>query len=95
MATPQPIPAASLPIPVYAAGTHAGHWHDPLPDCAANDHSVMIKAGDGTAVSCTLSDDDHGPRLHFAAWSDLLHLYDALQCRGRGDVLTFLPVAGT
>lgn len=92
MAHPLPIPAAHSAIPVYAAGTHAGFWNDPLPDPAINDHRVMIKAGDGTAVTCWLSNAGDGCRLHFEGWSELLHLAEALRQRGRPDVLTFLPV---
>lgn len=94
MATPQPIPAARTAIPVYAAGMHAGFWHDPLPDTAANDHRVLIKSGGSTVVLCHLSEADDGPRLHFYGWSELLHLAECLRQRGRGDVLTFLPVGG-
>lgn len=94
MATPQPIPAARTAIPVYAAGTHAGFWHDPMPDAAANDHRVAIRTGDCTAVTCWLSDVDGRARLHFDGWSELLHLAECLRQRGRGDVLTFLPIGG-
>jgi hypothetical protein len=91
------LPATPLPadIPVYAAGTRAGTWHDPLPVQAANDCRVLIRCGDGTAVACWLSTAADGqPRLHFEDWSGLLHLADALRLRGRGAVLTFLAAGG-
>ncbi len=93
--------ALSLPaappadIHVYAAGTHAGFWHDPLPHQPTVDCRVLIRAGDGTAVACWLSTAADGqPRLHFEAWSELMHLAAALRLRGRGAVLTFLAAGG-
>lgn len=94
MGHPLPVtPTASPSIPIFAAGTHAGTWHDPLPiPATANDHRLLIQAGDETAVACWMSNDDEGPRLHFDGWSELLHLAQALTLRGRGRVLTFLPM---
>jgi hypothetical protein len=90
------LPAAPpIDIPVYAAGTRAGTWHDPLPHQPANDCRVLIRCDHGTAVACWLSTAADGqPCLHFEGWSELLHLAAALRLRGRGAVLTFLAAGG-